>query len=70
MLTLNFKMADESQSESTGKRDYYLVFGQLLSKNYNCLQPLNKKKRSFKIIVICCILYFLLSYSDDLHISP
>ena len=26
-------MADESQSESTGKRDYYLVFSQLLSKN-------------------------------------
>ena len=55
-------MADDCQSESTGKCDNYLVFGQLLFKNYNCLQSLNKEKKAFKIIF--CILYILLSDSD------
>jgi len=69
ILTLNFKMADECQFESTGKRDNYPVVGQLLFKKYNCLQPLNKNKRAFKVIVIFSISYCLILIVDIYHLD-
>ena len=59
-------MADQGQSESTGKYDNYLAIRHILKKNYVFFRQLNKKTKAFKVIFV---LISVLSYSNCLHIS-